>query len=191
LRGHVDRQFRRNILQSREKLVSRVTKQIRLVLLSSSLVLPGCEQRTHWSHSVERRVANMPPACAPVDGRTAGPSGIRVEDDGCYVDGNVPQGQVVDNRSGVHTGYVAPIGYIGSHSGLGGGYVNRPVGNSWGRSSTVGGGASNFNGAHSNTSSSHSNFSSTSSRSSSSSSRSSVGSVRGGFGSSAHHGVSS
>ena len=148
--------------------MSRVTKQIRLVLLSSSLVLPGCEQRPHWSQSVGTPNSNMPTACGPVDGRTAGQPGIRAEDDGCYVDGNVPQGGIVDNRTRTHVGYVSPIGYIGSRSGLGGGYVNRTVGNSWGRSSTINTGHSSFSG-----------------------SRSSIGgSVRGGFGSSGH-GVSS
>ena len=53
--------------------MSRLTKQIRLVLISSSLILPGCQQKPAGEPDCNRRQpgAAVPPACGPVDGRSA------------------------------------------------------------------------------------------------------------------------
>jgi hypothetical protein len=149
--------------------VSRLTKNIRLVLISSSLVLPGCgrHERIYAPRRVGGPNPNMPTACGPVDGRTTGQQGYveRVEDDGCYAEGNSSQ---PGSYSGPVRGYRGPVGSSGIPvRGYGvpvGGYVSHTRtngGSSWGHSSTFGGGHSSIG-----------------------------GSVRGGFGSTAH-GVSS
>ena len=82
--------------------MNRLTKHIRLVLISSSLVLPGCGRGWDYGPTGRMRSAggsnsNIPTACGPVDGRSynyQGYSGPVESDDGpvesCggYVDGN-------------------------------------------------------------------------------------------------------
>jgi hypothetical protein len=65
----------------REKLVSRVTKHIRLVLISSSLLaLPGCGGRDEATcETPPGRDPNMPPVCGPVDGRMSGYHGVHYD----------------------------------------------------------------------------------------------------------------
>jgi hypothetical protein len=67
--------------------VSRLTKQIRLVLISSSLILPGCQQNQAAGPNCEQRPpgdgqkgvaggqAAMPSVCGPADGRSTGYGG--------------------------------------------------------------------------------------------------------------------
>ena len=59
--------------------MSRLTKHIRLVLISSSLVLPGCDHGWDDEAACEPATgetnSNLPPACGPVDGRYRGGGG--------------------------------------------------------------------------------------------------------------------
>jgi hypothetical protein len=175
----------------RENLVSRLTKNIRLVLISSSLVLPGCgPQSSNGLRYMPRSAGGgrpaIPSACGPVDGQYSGgsvsggyhgpverPEGAPAEGaEGCVAaSGNYSQGSGGYDPSYRHYGggYHTPIIIRGPRIVTSGNYSgSRPggVGFSSGRVGTSGG--SSF--GHTSTTGSHS----------------SVGSVRGGFGSSAH-----
>jgi hypothetical protein len=170
--------------------VNRLTKQIRLVLISSSLVLPGCGPQ--WSNGpryMPRSAGGprpvMPTACGPADGQYGGPverceaaavdgSGEYVESSGGYNQGS---GGYDPNAGSYHPGYPhhvggypVPIIIPGRRVGPSGSYVDN------------GSGASGFSGGRVG-SAGGSTWSHTSS---SGGGRSSIGSVRGGFGSSGH-----